>query len=277
MENSVYKNFGVLICCASNGVMKVERVKELIDILQKMGYTLLELCLDDMFKIPDEPYFGYLRGGYTGEEIREMDVYAKAKGIELVPAIQTLAHFKSLVKIPHYSDIVDIDDILLVDEPKTYELIEKMFATIAECFTSRKVNIGFDEAFKVGMGNYLNKHGYTNRFELLLRHLNRVVEIAGKYGFRIHMWSDMFFRLANHGEYWGKNIRVPENIREKVPEEVELCGLVTDICVISNAVIAKAALPESRVTVDHSACSCADPEAHERALAVIRGVQIDVI
>ncbi len=223
MENSVYKNFGVLICCASNGVMKVERVKELIDILQKMGYTLLELCLDDMFKIPDEPYFGYLRGGYTGEEIREMDVYAKAKGIELVPAIQTLAHFKSLVKIPHYSDIVDIDDILLVDEPKRYELIEKMFATIAECFTSRKVNIGFDEAFKVGMGNYLNKHGYTNRFELLLRHLNRVVEIAGKYGFRIHMWSDMFFRLANHGEYWGKNIRVPENIREKVPEEVELC------------------------------------------------------
>ena len=223
MENSGYKNFGVLICCASNGVMKVERVKELIDILRKMGYNLLELCLDDMFKISDEPYFGYLRGGYTGEEIREMDAYAKAKGIELVPAIQTLAHFKSLVKIPHYSDIVDIDDILLVDEPKTYELIEKMFATIAECFTSRKVNIGFDEAFKVGMGNYLNKHGYTNRFELLLRHLNRVVEIAEKYGFRIHMWSDMFFRLANRGEYWGKDVQVPENIREKVPEDVELC------------------------------------------------------
>ena len=90
MENSGYKNFGVLICCASNGVMKVERVKELIDILRKMGYNLLELCLDDMFKIPDEPYFGYLRGGYTGEELREMDAYAKARGIELVPAIQTL-------------------------------------------------------------------------------------------------------------------------------------------------------------------------------------------
>ena len=223
MENSGYKNFGVLICCASNGVMKVERVKELIDILRKMGYNLLELCLDDMFKIPDEPYFGYLRGGYTGEELREMDAYAKARGIELVPAIQTLAHFKSLVKIPHYSDIVDIDDILLVDEPKTYALIEKMFSTLADCFSSRKVNIGFDEAFKVGMGNYLNKHGYIDRFELLLRHLNRVVKIAEKYGFRIHMWSDMFFRLANRGDYWGKDVQVPENIREKVPEDIELC------------------------------------------------------
>lgn len=60
-------------------------------------------------------------------------------------------------------------------------------------------------------------------------------------------------------------------------DEVELCGLVTDICVISNAIIAKAALPESIVTVDSHACACADPAAHERALAVMRGVQINVI
>lgn len=60
-------------------------------------------------------------------------------------------------------------------------------------------------------------------------------------------------------------------------DEVELCGLVTDICVVSNAIIAKAALPESRIVVDGSACAAADPAAHERALAVMRGVQIDVI
>lgn len=60
-------------------------------------------------------------------------------------------------------------------------------------------------------------------------------------------------------------------------DEVELCGLVTDICVISNAVIAKAALPESRITVDSRACACADPAAHKRALEVMRGVQINVI
>lgn len=60
-------------------------------------------------------------------------------------------------------------------------------------------------------------------------------------------------------------------------EEVELCGLVTDICVISNAIIAKAALPESRIVVDSKGCACADKAAHENALAVMRGVQIDVI
>ncbi len=218
-----YKNFGALICCSSNGVMNVERVKVFIDQLSKMGYNLLELCIDDMYKIESEPYFGYLRGGYKKEEIWEMDSYAKEKGVELVPAIQTLAHLKNLVKIPHYSDIVDIDDILLIDEPKTYELIDKMFASIAESFSSRKVNIGFDEAYKVGLGRYLQEHGYTSRFTLLLKHLKKVVDIATKYGFKVHMWSDMFFHLANSGKYWDKHVHIPKEVREKVPENVEIC------------------------------------------------------
>lgn len=60
-------------------------------------------------------------------------------------------------------------------------------------------------------------------------------------------------------------------------DEVELCGLVTDICVVSNAVIAKAALPESRIVVDPKACASFDSKAHESALTVMRSVQIDVL
>lgn len=217
-----YKNFGALICCASNGVMNVSSVKRLIDALAKMGYNLLELVIDDMYKIESEPYFGYLRGGYTKAEIQEMDAYAKEKGVELVPMIQTLAHLTNLVKIPKFLDIIDIDDVLLVDEPKTYELIDKMFASIADSFSSRKVNIGFDEAHNVGLGKYLDKHGYTERYELLLRHLKKVAEIAEKYGFQIHMWSDMFFRFVNHGEYWGKGIEIPKWVRDEIPENIQM-------------------------------------------------------
>lgn len=42
-------------------------------------------------------------------------------------------------------------------------------------------------------------------------------------------------------------------------EEVELCGLVSNICVISNAVLVKAALPEARVSVDARCTACARP------------------
>ena len=218
-----YNRFGILIDCSANGVMKVEQIKRLMDLMKKMGYNLLELGMDDVYKIDGEPYFGYLRGGYTKEELKDLDEYAQKNGIELVPCIQTLAHLTNLVKLPHYEDIVDVDNILLIDEPKTYALIEKMFQTIRECFSADVVNIGMDEAHMVGLGKYLDKHGYVNRFDLLLKHLDKVVKIAGKYGFRCHMWSDMFFRLAHHGDYYVKGVHIPKEVREKVPENVALC------------------------------------------------------
>lgn len=218
-----YDRFGLLIDCSANGVMRIEQIKHLMNVMEKMGYNLLEIGMDDVYKIDGEPYFGYLRGGYTKENLKELDAYAKTKGIELVPCIQTLAHLTNLVKLPHYEDIVDVDNILLIDEPKTYELIEKMFKTIRECFTTNYVNIAMDEAHMVGLGKYLDKHGYVNRFDLLLKHLSIVVEIAKKYGFKCHMWSDMFFRLANHGEYYVKGTHIPQEVREKVPKEVALC------------------------------------------------------
>lgn len=60
-------------------------------------------------------------------------------------------------------------------------------------------------------------------------------------------------------------------------EEVELCGLVSSICVISNAVLVKAALPEARVTVDARCTGGGDRALHEKALDVMSGLQIEVV
>ena len=57
---------------------------------------------------------------------------------------------------------------------------------------------------------------------------------------------------------------------------VELCGLVTDICVVSNAMLAKTALPEAEIVVDASLCDSFDKAKHEAALAVMESVQITV-
>lgn len=60
-------------------------------------------------------------------------------------------------------------------------------------------------------------------------------------------------------------------------ELVELCGLVSSICVLSNAVLIKAALPQARVIVDARCTAGADQAAHEKALDVLEGVQVEVI
>lgn len=63
----------------------------------------------------------------------------------------------------------------------------------------------------------------------------------------------------------------------EAPESIELVGLCTDICVISNAMIVKAFLPEVPVSVDASCCAGVTPESHENALRAMKTCQIQII
>lgn len=60
-------------------------------------------------------------------------------------------------------------------------------------------------------------------------------------------------------------------------DEVELVGLCTEICVISNAVIAKTALPNAHIVVDASCCAGVTKESHYTALDAMKALQIEII
>lgn len=59
-------------------------------------------------------------------------------------------------------------------------------------------------------------------------------------------------------------------------DEIELCGLCTDICVISNAMIVKSAFPSAKVTVDSSCSAGVTNESHQTALDAMKAVQITI-
>ncbi len=220
--NADFKHYGIMIDCSRNAVMKPEAVKQMIDLLEKMGYNSLMLYTEDTYEVNNQPYFGYLRGRYSKEEMKELNAYGLEHGIELIPCIQTLAHLNAIMRWC-YSAICDTNDILCVGEEKTYELIEDMFAALSECFTSRTVNIGMDEAEMIGLGKYLQKHGYRNRVDIFLEHLAKVSEIAKKYDFTLCMWSDMFYRLTvgKYEQCEGKH-EMDEAIVKKIPDNVKL-------------------------------------------------------
>lgn len=60
-------------------------------------------------------------------------------------------------------------------------------------------------------------------------------------------------------------------------EKIELVGFCTDICVISNALMLKAAMPEIQIVVDSSCCAGTTSKMHNEALNIMRSCQIDVI
>lgn len=60
-------------------------------------------------------------------------------------------------------------------------------------------------------------------------------------------------------------------------DEIELCGLCTDICVISNAMILKANFPETKIVVDAKCCAGVSVESHKTALNAMKAVQIEIL
>ena len=215
-----FKYFGVMLDVSRNAVITVDTMKWYLPLLKKMGYNCVFLYSEDTYAVEGEPYFGYMRGRYTEEEMREMDEFASSIGIEIIPCVQALAHVNCTLRWLHVN--VDTDDIMLVDDDRTYELIDHMFASLSKSFKTRKIHVGMDEAYMLGRGKHLDLHGYEPISSIMKRHLDKVCEIAKKHGYEdVMIWSDMYLRAFNNGNYYLSDfVKVPKDIVEAVPENV---------------------------------------------------------
>ena len=205
--NSSFKDLSIMVDVARNYPLKVETFKKLIRYMALLGYSTLKIYFEDLLEVNNEPYFGYLRGRYSKEEIKEIVNYADLFKIEVMPYIQTLAHLNQIKRWCVYRDHFDIDDILLVDDERTYTLIDNMLETISESFTSKRINVGMDEAYLLGRGKYLDKNGYEKRVNIFKKHLSKVLTLTSKYNLDVEMWGDMFF---NNSSYAYDNLSVED-------------------------------------------------------------------
>ena len=213
-----FDTFGVMIDMSRNAVMSIEGLKRFLSLLKKMGYNCAMLYTEDTYEVDGEPYFGYMRGRYTKAEMKEIDAFAEGLGMTVIPCIQTLAHLNGIFRWGEFPR--DCDDILLTDDERTYELIDRMLATLSECFKSRKIHIGMDEAHMLGRGKHLDIYGYEKLNDIMKRHLIRVKEMAKKYDYEVLIWSDMYFRSWNNGVARIPKCVMPKEIVESVPKDV---------------------------------------------------------
>lgn len=222
-----YKELSVMYDTSRNQLPTVESHKQRIRHLALMGYTSMLLNLEDTFEIEGYPYFGYMRGRYTHEELRAIDDYAYQYGIEVVPCIQVLAHLDQALRWLAFRPIWDCDNILLVDEPKTYDFIAAMLDACIDSFRTKRIHIGMDEAWNLGNGNYFRRHGYRDQTEILKSHLTKVMELIRARDLQPIMWSDMFFSTAfnRHDYYYAATLEdphLPQSTLDIVPEDMEL-------------------------------------------------------
>lgn len=210
IENK-FEKLGIMIDNSRNGVMNVKYTKNMIELISKMGFNTMYLYLEDIYLLEKHPYFGYLRGAYSKEELKEIDDYANSFGIEIVPCIQTLAHLNQYFYWEHIEQkYADIADILFVGKKEVNELIDDMIKFFKETFRSNRIHLGMDEAYSLGRGNYATKNGLKEKTVIMLEHIENVLSICNKYEMKAIIWDDMFY--SNYSRIINNEIKIPNNL-----------------------------------------------------------------
>lgn len=222
--NNHFDNFGTMLDLARGAVFTVNYLKELVYKQALMGVNQIWLYLEDVFELPEYPTFGYFRGKYKKEELREVVEFAKIFGVEIIPSIQVLGHHEQFLRWPNSLPFRDQDRVLLVETELTYELIRKMIDWCKDVFTTDKIHVGMDETFGLGFGAYYKHNGYKKPLDIFVDHLNFVNNYCIKQGYKeVMIWSDMFFRLhSKHDYYYDASIVLKDELVAKIPNNVTL-------------------------------------------------------
>lgn len=101
--------------------------------------------------------------------------------------------------------------------------------------------------------------------------------IEGTFGWHITPNITVHDMEAIHDKHSFGSIELANYVKFFNPSSIELIGLCTDICVISNAMIMKARFPEIPIIVDSACCAGVTPESHENALKAMALCQIDIL
>ncbi|MBQ9779099.1 MAG: family 20 glycosylhydrolase [Clostridia bacterium] len=222
-EDTHFECLSVMIDTSRCAVPRVETVYRMIDYLAVMGYSMVMLYTEDTVTLEGRPYFGYMRGRYTCEDLRAIDDYAFALGIEVIPCLECYGHMDKYLIWREAKAIKDTGTVLMAREEQTFEFVEQLIATVSSCFRSKRIHIGMDEAWDMGRGKFLDKHGYVPPFQIFNEYMERLIAITNKYGLKPMMWSDMYFRVCNNtNTYYDESIVIPPEVAEKIPKEVEL-------------------------------------------------------
>lgn len=222
-ETITFKTYGILFDCTRGNIITVKHFKHWLRRLALMGYNMAMIYTKDAYQLPDEPYFGYMRGAYSQAEIKEIDAYAKQLNIEIIASIQALGHLEPILRWPVYGKVRDTASTILVDNDDALKLVEKIITFWSEALSSRRIHLGMDETHDLGRGAFMDQNGYENPFHIYNRHLGRVCDICKKLNLEPIIWSDMYFRYANKTQnYYDMISEIPQEVKDAIPKMVQL-------------------------------------------------------
>ena len=113
-----FRKLGAMIDVSRGRVFTVPYLQGCFERMAKMGYNGVMLYTEETYKLEGVPKWGYMRGCYTLDDIKELKGAADANGLELVPCIQTLGHLEKYLRWTDADDVRCSDSTLLVGDAR---------------------------------------------------------------------------------------------------------------------------------------------------------------
>ncbi|TYP74604.1 beta-N-acetylhexosaminidase [Paenibacillus methanolicus] len=213
---------GAMLDIGRNKIPKMETLRMLVDRLAELKFNHLQLYMEGFC-------FDYARHSHlfpeatpmTAAEYRELDAYAAARFIDLVPNQNCLGHMGPWLAKPEFRDIAEHPEGMPAPEPLAFklppltmnpvdqrsaELAKALFDELLPNFSSVYVNLNMDEPFGLGTGESRARAEEIGVGALYFEYAERMFEIARGHGKQPMIWGDV---LAHHPE-----------LMERIPPDV---------------------------------------------------------
>ena len=214
-EKVNFKSNGMMMDCSRSCVPATDTIKKYIVRLAKFGMNRLYLYMEDTFETADYPYWGYLRGRYSKEEIKDCDKFASLFGVTLVPCIQMSGDFQMMPDLQASEAYGDADNIPAPEGGKSGILSDdSLLEAAAECFSGGLIHLGMDEADRC-RGRYRNTRDFHDPAESIKKRLEQIAGECGKYHLKPMLWSDLYvgldFDAKDNGGFRGDVCGLPKD------------------------------------------------------------------
>lgn len=197
-----------------------------VNFLAEHHFNALFLYLEDRVRTKSYPYPS-VPESYSPEEMREVVVHARTKGIEVVPVVPNLGHTERFLRFPGMKPLAELREgvagrfgsqmmMVCPSLDATYDFFRRYYGELAEIFPSPWLHVGNDESWDLGCcsmcASAARERGLSGLFAEHLLRTHRMV--TGDLGKRTMMWDDMF--------------EVCPQALDALPRDVALCCWVYD-------------------------------------------------
>ncbi len=169
-----------------NQIPTLENLKKVIKLLSKFKMNYHFLYFEDGFNFKKYPDLGKARGGYTAEEIKDLQEYARRYFVELIPIFESFGHVDNILmtNYPKYAHLGEFPGAAAFDigNPEVKSFVGDLVKELCDAFDSEYFHLGLDETFDYGKFRTKELIKEKGKGAFMLEYYIFLIEAAKKYG-----------------------------------------------------------------------------------------------